>query len=186
MRLIFIYGPPAVGKTTVGQELANITGYRFFFNHLTVLPAKAIFPDSHEPRHDERYFKLLEKLRLAGLDAAANAGLDVIFTMAYSGSIDDNLVSQIKNLFTSRNGEVHFVELHAPDNILLQRVTNPSRADLHMGKMTEPDHLRSMLEARDMHSSVKYPEVLTIDTSLRTPKEAALSIVENFKLARQS
>ncbi len=52
MKLIFIYGPPAVGKTTVGRELANITGYKFFYNHLTVPAAKAIFPDNHEPYHE--------------------------------------------------------------------------------------------------------------------------------------
>jgi dephospho-CoA kinase len=36
MKLIFIYGMPAVGKLTVAQELAAITGYRLFHNHLVV------------------------------------------------------------------------------------------------------------------------------------------------------
>ncbi len=34
--LIFIFGPPAVGKMTVGQELAKITDYKLFYNHMTI------------------------------------------------------------------------------------------------------------------------------------------------------
>ena len=36
MRLIFIYGLPAVGKLTVAKELAAKTGYKLFHNHLVV------------------------------------------------------------------------------------------------------------------------------------------------------
>lgn len=32
MKLIFLCGPPAIGKTTVGRELAEFTHYRFFCN----------------------------------------------------------------------------------------------------------------------------------------------------------
>jgi shikimate kinase len=31
--LIFIVGPPAVGKMTVGAELARRTGFQLFHNH---------------------------------------------------------------------------------------------------------------------------------------------------------
>ena len=30
MKLILIFGPQAVGKMTVGQELATLTGLKFF------------------------------------------------------------------------------------------------------------------------------------------------------------
>jgi shikimate kinase len=33
MNFIVIFGPPAVGKMTVGQELARLTGYKLFHNH---------------------------------------------------------------------------------------------------------------------------------------------------------
>ena len=36
MKLIIIFGPPAVGKMTVGYELAKITGLRLFHNHMTI------------------------------------------------------------------------------------------------------------------------------------------------------
>lgn len=34
--LVFIVGPPAVGKMTVGHELARRTGLKLFHNHHTI------------------------------------------------------------------------------------------------------------------------------------------------------
>jgi len=53
-----------------------------------------------------------------------------------------------------------------------------------MGKMTDPGHLRSLLETRDMFCTVPYPNILKIDTSEVSPKEAAQSIIKKFSLAR--
>ena len=182
MNLLFIYGPPAVGKTTVGRELADLTGYKLFHNHLTVPAAKALFPDSHGPHYDKRYTNLLHKLRLDALSVAAEAGLDVIFTLAYSGAVDDSFVEQIVHCYTSKGGDVHFVELHAPQETLLRRVNRPSRIVLGMGKMTDPNHLQQVLDGRDMSASVKYPDIVKIDTSQTEPQTAAQHIIEHFNL----
>src|SRR5262245_63209690 len=34
--LVFIFGPSAVGKMTVGQELKRLTGHRLLYNHMVV------------------------------------------------------------------------------------------------------------------------------------------------------
>ena len=36
MTLVFIYGPPGVGKLTTARALAELTGFRVFHDHLTV------------------------------------------------------------------------------------------------------------------------------------------------------
>ena len=36
MKLVIICGPHAVGKMTVGQELAKITDLKLFHNHMTI------------------------------------------------------------------------------------------------------------------------------------------------------
>lgn len=41
--LVILFGPPASGKAAIGNELAALTGYRFFHNHLTADPAAALF-----------------------------------------------------------------------------------------------------------------------------------------------
>lgn len=43
MKLVFIFGDGAVGKMTVGQELAKITDLRLFHNHMTIEPVLAVF-----------------------------------------------------------------------------------------------------------------------------------------------
>lgn len=35
-KFVFIFGPQAVGKMTVGQELAAMTGLKLFHNHMTI------------------------------------------------------------------------------------------------------------------------------------------------------
>ena len=39
MKFVIIFGPPAVGKMTVGYELAKFTGLKVFHNHMTRLTA---------------------------------------------------------------------------------------------------------------------------------------------------
>lgn len=36
MNFYFIVGPQAVGKMTVGQEIARLTGAKLFYNHMTI------------------------------------------------------------------------------------------------------------------------------------------------------
>jgi len=36
MKFVIIFGPPAVGKMSVGHELANLTGLKLFHNHMTM------------------------------------------------------------------------------------------------------------------------------------------------------
>ena len=38
MKLVLLFGDCAVGKMTVGQELAKITDLRLFHNHMTIEP----------------------------------------------------------------------------------------------------------------------------------------------------
>ena len=45
---IVIVGPQAVGKMTVGQELAKITGYKLLHNHMTVEMLREIFDYDRE------------------------------------------------------------------------------------------------------------------------------------------
>jgi cytidylate kinase len=53
VKLIVIYGPSAAGKHTVGRQLAKLTGYKFFYNHLTVDVVRALFDDDDRRRLDD-------------------------------------------------------------------------------------------------------------------------------------
>jgi len=43
MKVIFIHGPAASGKHTIGSRLAALTGLPLFHNHLAVDAAKSLF-----------------------------------------------------------------------------------------------------------------------------------------------
>ena len=43
MKLLFLFGNAAVGKMTVGQELAQRTGLRLFHNHIIIEPVLEVF-----------------------------------------------------------------------------------------------------------------------------------------------
>ena len=50
MKLVVLHGPPAVGKLTVARELARLTGWRLFHNHLVVDALLAQLPDACDRR----------------------------------------------------------------------------------------------------------------------------------------
>jgi len=175
LRLIFIYGPPSVGKFTTGRELAKLTGFGLFHNHLTVNAVRPIFADD-----DVRRGPLLEEWRLAGIRHAAQAGKDLIFTLAYSGEVDDEWVSRVVDTVAAAGGETKFVQLYAPHEALFDRVTDSTRAD--MGKISRAEELRKSLGSRDRYARVKHAGHLVIDTSKVTPQQSALRIAEHFEL----
>ena len=48
MHVVFLYGPPAVGKLTIAQELQKKLGYKLLHNHLLISVFDNIF-DFHDP-----------------------------------------------------------------------------------------------------------------------------------------
>src|SRR3712207_1354311 len=73
--LVFIIGPPAVGKMTVGQELARPTGFRLFHLHkvLDLLTDYFVFGTPS-------FNRLAASYRLQFFEEAARSGLDLITT----------------------------------------------------------------------------------------------------------
>jgi tRNA uridine 5-carbamoylmethylation protein Kti12 len=49
MQLIFLHGLPGVGKLTVARELAKLTGFNVFHNHLAVDLVESIFAFGSQP-----------------------------------------------------------------------------------------------------------------------------------------
>lgn len=176
MKLIIIYGPTAAGKYTVGSKLAELTGYKFFHNHLTVDVVRPLFGDDRDPRRT----KLLSDLRLDALEAVARYGIDTIFTVAYIPNIDPGFVPRIIKAVTKHGGTIHFVRLIPPDSTLYERIGNESRHRLN--KPTTPEHLRHKLDNYDCRARIDYPSTIDIDTSKSSPLESARQIIKAFGL----
>jgi len=81
--LVYLYdGPPAAGKLTIAERLAELTGSRLFHDHLTV---NAIAPGFEFA--SPAFTEVLHRLRLDVFATAARTGVDLIFTnnSAWSG-----------------------------------------------------------------------------------------------------
>jgi len=85
MKLVFIYGPPASGKLTVATELAKLTGFKLFHNHVSIQLVQSIFEFG-----TKIFWRLTGKYRLEMIEEVAKAGIDTIFTFVYSRDEDDD------------------------------------------------------------------------------------------------
>ena len=107
MKLIFLYGPPAVGKFTVGKELSATTGYKFFHNHLSLDLVTAIFD-----RGTEQFTRLVRHIRSLMLEEAARADVPgLIMTFVYAPSRRE-IVQQYEDIVAKHGGEICFVRLY--------------------------------------------------------------------------
>src|SRR5690349_13711079 len=80
MRVVYLYGPPGVGKLTVATELARLTGFKLVHNHLTVNVATALFA-----RDAPQWRELIQHLRREVFAVAARYRVSLILTGVYSG-----------------------------------------------------------------------------------------------------
>lgn len=175
MKLIFLYGPPAVGKLTVANEIAKRTGIKVFHNHLSIDCVTPVFEFGSHPF--ERLIGLIRREMVA--EAARNAQ-DLIYTYCYAKDLDDNHVEMITRAAEENGGEVCFVLLVCNKEVLRQRVLSESRR-AH-GKVKSVETLDQLFERFELFSPVPGRDSLTIDNTGLAPDEAAGQIIGHFGL----
>jgi replication-associated recombination protein RarA len=82
VQLVFLYGPPGVGKYTIGVGLAARTGFRLLHNHLTVNLVSAVFE-----RESDVWRRMLEKVRRDIITEAAGQNVSLITTAVFNGTL---------------------------------------------------------------------------------------------------
>lgn len=178
MNLIYIYGPPASGKLTVAERLSELTGFPLFHNHLTVNVLRTIFPFGTKV-----YADVSHKIRRDILEAAAEAGISLIFTNNSAWAVPDPrarftaFAESVRTLVEERGGRVFFVRLTASREVLEERLSSESRQS-HQ-KLIDAGRLRELMTGRDFSSL--HPDDLVIDTESLSPGEAAKAIIAAFR-----
>lgn len=177
-RHVLIYGPPAAGKLTVARCLASAYGLKLLDNTLTIEVALRLFEFGSAP-----FAPLVDRLRAELFATAAAAGLDVVSTFVYVHPSDRGYVDRLVETVESRGGAVTFVQLHAPDAVLEERVIQPSRAT--MAKFRDVATLRKALAEYDVSTPIT-PDDLSIDNTDVPPEEVAALIAVHAGLERRS
>lgn len=177
MRLIFVYGMPATGKLTVARELAKVTGYPVFHNHLVVDMLQSMFEFGSQP-----FVELREEMWLSVFrKAAENQAPGLIFTFAPEATVREGFIPAAKKALEDAGGTVDFVELRCPVAELKRRIPNASRAQFRKLGSVE---LFEQLHADGAFDPFPMPAArVLIDTGLVTPGRAALEIARGLELS---
>jgi hypothetical protein len=131
MKLVFLHGPPAVGKLTVARELAQLTGFRLFHNHLTVDLVTSLFPFGSEP-----FVNLRERIWLDAFAEASRQNVSLIFTFNPERTVREQFVADAVEAVQTNGGEIVFVELTCTETELEKRMAADSRKELWWTRRT--------------------------------------------------
>jgi len=176
MKLIFIYGLPATGKLTVAQELASMTGFKLFHNHLVVDSLLPVFEFG-----SPAFIQLREEIWLSVFKQACRSQLPgLIFTFAPERTVPPQFIGDVTTVVEREGGEVDFIELVCPLAELKKRINSPSR--LHYQKLTSLTLFEQLYADGSLDGSSMPKPRLTVDTSLCTPAQAAQQIIETLGL----
>jgi len=90
MYIVFIHGPAASGKHTVGSRLSEITGLPLFHNHLAVDVAKSLFSFG-----TPSFNKLRAAIWRTAFEEAAASNQSFIFTFHPEASVEPSLIDDL-------------------------------------------------------------------------------------------
>lgn len=176
MKLLFLYGAPAVGKLTVANEIAAQTNFKVFHNHLSIYAIEPIFPFG-----TQSFSKLIDLIRAETIAEAARVGQSLIHTFCYAKNSDDAYVAKITEIVELNGGDVCFVLLTSDRAELERRVLKKSR--LQHKKISSGALLNEILDKHDLFSPVPNRESLKIDNTALAAKIVARQIIQHYNLS---
>lgn len=177
MKLILIYGSPAVGKLTTANEIAARTDFKVFHNHLTIGAVQPVFDFG-----TSSFWKLVHLFRIETIAEAARAGQNLIYTFCYAKDSDDAHVAEVTKTVEENGGEICFVLLVSEKDMIEKRVLEESRKNY--GKINNLKILREIWEKNELFSPVPNRESLVIDNTNLSAETVAGQIIEHYNLAK--
>ena len=148
-----IFGPPSVGKMTVGRAVAARSRFRLFHNHAMIEPLLEVFAYGTPP-----FVRLLGEFRRRTIEEAAAAGTDLALTFVWGLELEEDVreVSDYLRPYAERGAPVFFVELYAGLEMRLQRNRTEHRLAEKRSKRDltwSDDNLRHMEDQHVMSTS---------------------------------
>jgi hypothetical protein len=166
MTLVFLHGPPATGKYTVGRELAALTGFELYHNHLvvdTVLQQHAFGTPGFVAERDRRWRAHLGSL-----------ARDTLFTFNPENSVPQAFIDWLFASVPGNGGRLFSVGLTASEAVIESRLATAQRRQFK--KLTELELYRRLRAAGAFTQPLIPRTDLVLDTEHLTPSEAARQI----------
>jgi hypothetical protein len=181
---VVVFGPPAVGKMTVGRAIADAGGFRLFHNHHTIEPLLDVF-DFEAPA----FQRLLGEFRQRVLEEAALADVDLVFSIVWALDLPEDTEQLRLHLapFVDAGRRIYLLELAADLDTRLARNRTPYRLAEKKSKrdlVWSDDNVRG-LERYQMNTDrpspadaliAEHPHV-RFDNTDRSPEDVAAEVL---------
>jgi hypothetical protein len=184
-KFVILFGPQAVGKMTVGQELSKITGLKLLYNHMTIELLEPLFGFTPEMW---RLSDLFREEIFKSFSKSDNYGLIFTFIWDFDLKEDWEKVDRLCNIFRSQGADTYLVELEADVQERLRRNKTPHRLQHKPTKrnieQSESHLLNSMNDSR-MNSrlgEIDRENYLRINNTHLSASEVAGIIKNTFDL----
>lgn len=185
MKLVFIIGDAAVGKMTVGQELAKITDLRLFHNHMTIEPVLSVFGE-----YNGRTTSRLREVIFEEFAATDKYGLIFTYMWAFNEKSDWDYIEHVKSIFKDRAPftEFYYIELVATQNVRLERNVSENRLKNKESKNNIEFSRKILLDAdkkyrcESLDGEIPFDNYIKIDNSELSAEAAAELIKKHFSL----
>ena len=148
--LIMITGPQAVGKMAVGQELAKLTKFKLFHNHMSIDLVNNFF--SYSTKEGQDMVKMLRINMFKYFSESSIPGIIFTCVVNYDKLSDIENISIFKNIFESNGGKFYYVELNAPLDIRLNR-NKPEKQNIEFSE-------KQIFHAEEHHRNYSLPNEL--------------------------
>ena len=185
MKFVLIFGPQAVGKMTVGQELEKKTGLKLFHNHMTIELLEPFFNFS------PKMWELSDLFRMEIFKAISESDQEgIIFTYvwAFDQQADWDFVDTICGIFESKDATTYFVELEADVSERLDRNKSANRLKHKPTKRNvewSDNELKSTMKEHRLNSfegEIKKENYTRITNTDLSAEETAKIISSTFNL----
>lgn len=186
MKLVVIFGPHAVGKMTVGQELSKLTGLKLFHNHMTIDVVSDIFESM--PSERSRLTDLFREEIFRAFAPSGEYGMIFTYMWAFDAREDWDYMDHVESIFKNCGAEVYYAELCADYDLRIERnktenrlLNKPTKRNLE-----KSEHLFRTLEAKyrlnSLPGEIQKEHYILIDNTHLSPAAAAQMIREAFQL----
>lgn len=186
MKLIIIFGPHAVGKMTVGQELSKITNLKLFHNHMTIDIVSDLFENL--PKERSRLINLFRKEIFEAFSNSEEYGMIFTYMWALDRQEDWDYINYVEELFTSKGAEVYFVELDADYDLRIERnktenrlLNKPTKRNLEKSE-TLFRNLEMKYRLNSYEGEITKTNYIKINNTNLLPEKVALNIKNKFNL----
>ncbi|MDQ5978669.1 MAG: hypothetical protein QG602_1643 [Verrucomicrobiota bacterium] len=174
--LVFIHGAPATGKYTIGRELAALTNFELYHNHLVV--------DDVLQRHDfgspgfitERDQAWRKHLGTAATDSARR----VIFTFNPENTVPQAFIDWLFREVPARGGQLFSIALTLSEETIEARLASEQRRGFR--KLTDHALYRQLRDAGAFAKPVIPRSNLVLDSEHLSARDAATRIARHFRL----